>query len=514
MSLITVERLSHTFGDKTVFQNINFRLLNGEKVGLVGPNGAGKSTLIKLLTGELLPDEGTIKWASKVRFGHLQQHIGLKPGLTLRAFLKRAFQEHFQIEKQGIKISEGMATANAEELEVLLDKYGRIQEWLEQHDFYAIDAKVDHVADGLGLMALGMDSDVTHLSGGQRTKLLLAKLLLEQPDVLLLDEPTNYLDTAHIDWLTGYLKSYPHAFILISHDTAFMNEVVHLIYHLEHQRLTRYVGNYTAFLKQSEQRERQWLEAFNRQQKEIEKLETYIAKNKARAATARQAKSREKRLEKIERLEKPTQVPKPRFYFPTREASVRLVCQADGLTVGYERPLFPKLDLKLERGQKVAIVGHNGIGKTTLLKTLLGWQRPIAGQVTIGDRVSPAYFEQEHLLPNETPLEFIWRAFPQYEQKSIRAALARCGLSERHLRQPLPVLSGGEQTKVRLCYWTLAPSNWLILDEPTNHLDVKAKASLKEALMAYKGTILLVSHECSFFEDWVTHVWDSETWIN
>ncbi|GGH77385.1 ATPase subunit of ABC transporter with duplicated ATPase domains [Pullulanibacillus pueri] len=513
MSLINVEGLTHGFADKFVFKNVQFRLLKNEHVGLVGPNGAGKSTLIKIMTGQLLPDEGKIEWNPKIHAGHLEQHIELQEKVTIKGFLKEAFQEHFDKERQWLTLGEQMATATPDEMERLFDQYGRLQEWLEQNDFYSIDAKIDNVADGLGLMQLGMETDVSKLSGGQRTKLLLAKLLLQQPDVLLLDEPTNYLDTGHIEWLTDYLKGYENAFLLISHDTDFMNEVVNIIYHLEHQTLTRYVGNYQSFLKQREMKEQQLQEAFNKQQKEINKLETYISKNKARASTAKQAKSREKKLQKIERIHQPTKLPRPRFKFPLGSEPVRMVFEGEEVSVGYDRPLFPTVNLKLERGEKIAIVGHNGIGKSTLLKTILGEIPPLNGNVSIGDRVKPAYFEQEVHLPNMTALDYVWEKFPEHDQKDIRAALARCGLLDVHLRQPLSSLSGGEQTKVRLCEWTLTKTNWFILDEPTNHLDVDAKDALKEALMAYKGTVLVVSHEKAFVEDWVTGVWDVEDWV-
>lgn len=512
LSLIQVKQLTHGFGDKSIFQNISFRLLPNEHIGLVGPNGAGKSTLIKILTGAVLSDEGTIEKHPKAEIGHLEQHIDLESGNTVKEFLKGAFHLHFEKEKQWLDLGKQLSTATPDELEKLLEKYGGLQDWLEQNDFYNIDAKVEQVASGLGLMEIGMDVDVSKLSGGQRTKLLLAKLLLQTPDVLLLDEPTNYLDTGHIEWLTDYLKSYPGAFILVSHDTDFMNQIVGVIYHLEHQQLNRYTGNYEDFLNQYEMRERQLMEAYVKQQEEIDKLETYVAKNKARASTAKQAKSREKRLQKINRIEKPEKLPRPRFHFPKGIEPVKKVFEANDLVVGYNKPLFPTVNLKLERGEKVAIIGHNGVGKSTLLKTILGEVQPLDGTVQIGDRVKPAYFEQETNAPETTALEYIWSRFPKYNEKDVRGALARAGLLAKHIRQSLPSLSGGEQTKVRLCEWMLAERNWLIFDEPTNHLDVQAKAALKDALRTYEGTVLVVSHEKSFVEDWVTDVWDVEQW--
>ncbi|HEX7063680.1 MAG TPA: ATP-binding cassette domain-containing protein, partial [Bacillales bacterium] len=233
MSIVNVESLTHGFGDKTVFKDVSFRLLKGEHIGLVGPNGAGKSTLLRILTGQQIPDEGRIEWLPGIRKGFLEQHIDLREGETIRDYLRGAFGELFEAEREMIEVSEEMGSAGGEELEALLKRYGRLQDSLEQNDFYSVDAKVEEVADGLGLTALGLDTDVSSMSGGQRTKLLLGKLLLERPEVLLLDEPTNYLDTAHIEWLTAYLQEYPNAFILISHDTDFMNRIVGVIYHLE-----------------------------------------------------------------------------------------------------------------------------------------------------------------------------------------------------------------------------------------------------------------------------------------
>lgn len=513
MSIVNVEHLTHGFGDKTVFKDVSFRLLKGEHIGLVGPNGAGKTTLLRMLTGQLIPDKGRIEWLSGARIGFLEQHIDLQEGETIRGYLRGAFASLYHAEREMIEVAEKMASAVGDELESLLKRYGRLQDSLEQNDFYGIDAKVEGVAAGLGLTALGLDTDVAGLSGGQRTKLLLAKLLLQRPDVLLLDEPTNYLDTAHIEWLTAYLQEYPHAFILISHDTDFMNRVVGVIYHLEHQTLFRYVGNYTEFQAAYEMRKRQIYEAYERQQIEIEKLETYIQKNKARASTARMAKSREKRLEKMERIEKPTKVPRPRFDFRVATEPVRVVVEASDLRAGYEQPLYEPVNLQLKRGEKVAIVGRNGIGKTTTLKTLLGRLPAFEGEVVLGDRVRPAYFEQEAASRSaHSALEEVWSAFPRYTQKEVRQMLARCGLKSEHIFQPMKALSGGEQTKVRLCKLMLADSNWLVLDEPTNHLDVEAKEALKEALRNYQGTVLLVSHDPTFYEDWVTEIWDVEKW--
>ncbi|MBL0387716.1 ABC-F family ATP-binding cassette domain-containing protein [Tumebacillus sp. ITR2] len=514
MSILHVENVTHSFGDKTVFRDLSFRLLHHERVGLVGPNGAGKSTLIRILSGETLPDSGAVHWLSGVEVGHLQQHIDLEPGQTLRDYLRGSFAELYALEAEMNFVTQKMAES-LHDLDHLLNRFSVIQETLDLHDFYSLEAKIEEVAHGLGLHQLGFETHVDQLSGGQRTKLLLARLLLQKPQVLLLDEPSNYLDTEHIEWLTGYLRNYPHAFLLISHDTRFLNEVVNIIYHLEHQRLTRYVGNYEQFVLLAEQRRTQLMQAYSQQQREIKKLETYIAKNKVRTATARQAKSRERRLEKIDRLDRPAGQPKPLFKFKVSVDPTSVILETKHLTVGYEKEnaLLPPLSLTLKRGAKVALVGYNGIGKTTSLKTLLGLLPSLEGHVRYGERVQPAYFAQEvEFKDGHSALEEVWRSFPHLTQKEVRQALARCGLKTEHIGQPLSTLSGGEQTKVRLCKLMLSDSNWLVLDEPTNHLDQQAKKALKEALTAYPGTVLLVTHEPEFYEGWVTEVWDVQAW--
>jgi ATPase subunit of ABC transporter with duplicated ATPase domains len=511
MSIVSIENVTHYYGDKLVLKDINVRLLKNEHVGLVGTNGSGKSTLLKILFGALLPDEGQISWVPNVRAGYLEQHIQLPEGTSIRNYLRSAFHSLYEAEKKLNETANKLGACPAEELERLLKVYAELQERLELHDFYYIDKKIEELADGLGIMALGMDTDVAQLSGGQRTKLLLAKLLLEEPDILLLDEPTNYLDYEHVNWLKGYLKNYPHAFILISHDSSFLNEVVTIIYHLEHKQLLRYIGNYHQFQEAYEFRKQQIFQAFERQQTEINKLETFIDKNKARASTSKQAKSREKKLMKINRIEKPVPPAKPFFTFQAGDRPGSLIVELDQLIVGYEKPLFHPLCITLKRGEKAAITGYNGIGKSTTLKTIMGKIPPLSGKALFGQNVKPAYFEQEWTTHSvQTPLDYIWSRYPLMNQQEVRQSLARTALKQEHILQPLHTLSGGEQTRVRLCELMLEDSNWLILDEPTNHLDPLAKRVLSAALRDYEGTVLLVSHEPGFYQDWITQVWNLE----
>ncbi|MGM7700287.1 ABC-F family ATP-binding cassette domain-containing protein [Pseudalkalibacillus sp. Hm43] len=514
MSVLHVKELTHGFGDRHLFNQIEFRLLKGEHIGLVGANGSGKSTLLNLLTKELIPDGGSIEWHPGVEVGYLVQHPDFNQDETIMDYLRGAFERLYAMEKEMLRITERLSSPDTTNLEKDLERLGFIQETLEANQFYTLDATIEEVAAGLGITALGMETKTSHLSGGQRTKLMLAKLLLSKPDVLLMDEPTNYLDDIHITWLQKYLVNYPNAFILISHDTNFMNEVAKVIHHLEHKQLTRYVGNYVAFTEAYELRKKQAYQTYLRQQKEIEKLEDYIARNKARASTAKQAKSREKKLEKIDRIEKPTNLPTPRFAFRVCREPNQEVLVAEGLKIGYEEPLLEGLDMSIKKNAKIALTGYNGIGKTTTIKSLLGLIEPLGGRVEIGSYVRPVYLEQELQIPiQDSALQYVWSQYPEMKEKDVRKQLARCGLRNEHIYQPMDTLSGGEQTKVRLCVLMMKESNFLVLDEPTNHLDIRAKQALKEALELYKGTILLVSHEPDFYEDWITETWNVEEWI-
>lgn len=512
MSLLTVEDVSHNFGGRELFKDVSFRLLDGEHVGLVGANGVGKSTLMNILTGKLLKDSGKVEWTPRVRYGYLDQHTILTPGKTIRDVLKDAFLPLLELEQEMLAITEKMGDATPEELDVLLEQMGDIQEQLDIGDFYLIDVKVEDMANGLGLSIIGLDRDVTSLSGGQRTKVLLAKLLLEKPNVLLIDEPTNYLDVEHIDWLTNYLKQYPYAFILISHDTEFMNKVVDVVYHLEFTKLTRYSANYEKFLEMADMNKAQHIDAYEKQQDFIKKQEDFIQRNKARASTSGRAKSREKQLDRIERIERPDEAAKPTFKFKESRASGKTVFEGIDFEIGYDRALLPKLNMIIERGEKIAIVGCNGVGKSTLLKTILGVLPTYSGKTYLGDYLNSAYFQQEVKAANLTPIEDVWNEFSSLTQNEVRGHLARCGLKNEHITRPLSMLSGGEQAKVRLCKLLMRESNWVLFDEPTNHLDIVAKAELKRALQEYKGTVLLVSHEPEFYEDWVTKIWDVEQW--
>jgi len=376
-----------------------------------------------------------------------------------------------------------------------------------------IDAKVEEVGRALGLAEVGLDRDVTELSGGQRTKVLLGKLLLEKPDILLLDEPTNYLDVEHIEWLKRYLNDYENAFILISHDIPFLNSVVNLIYHMDNQQLNRYVGDYDKFQEVYAVKKAQLEAAYNRQQKEIAQLKDFVARNKARVSTRNMAMSRQKKLDKMDVIELAAEKPKPEFHFKEARVPGRYIFKTSELVIGYDEPLSVPLNVEMERGEKLVLTGANGIGKTTLLKSILGLIPVLGGSVELGDYLEIGYFEQEMSQDIETTcLEELWQEFPAYSQYEARSALAKCGLTTKHIESKVRVLSGGEQAKLRLCKLVNRQSNLLVLDEPTNHLDVDAKDELKRALQEYRGSILMVCHEPEFYEGLATKVWDCSKW--
>lgn len=515
MSILTVKNLSHSYGGREILKNVNFRLLKGEHVGLIGPNGEGKSSFMDIITGKLMPEEGDIEWAKYVQVGYLDQHASYDGSVKVIDILKDAYSKLFSIEESINELYMKMGEVDGDELDKLMEEVGTLQSLLENHDFYMIDSKVDEISRAMEILDL-QDKNFEDLSGGQRSKVLLCKLLLEKPDILLLDEPTNYLDENHIEWLRRYLQDYENAFILISHDIAFLNSVINLIYHVENMELNRYVGDYSEFERLREIKLKQVEAAYKKQQQEIADLEDFVARNKARVATRNMAMSRQKKLDKMDRIELIKEKPKAEFNFLETGAPSRLIFETKDLVIGYskDKPLTKPLNLRMERGQRIAIVGANGLGKTTLIKTILGEVKALSGSVEEGQNLDIGYFcQEEQYEDKKTPIDEIWEVFPSWEQFHIRSALAKCGLMTAQIESMTKVLSGGEQAKVRLCKVLNTPTNVLILDEPTNHLDPQAKDELKRALKEYKGGIFLISHEKEFYEEIATDIWRMEDFV-
>ena len=452
---------------------------------ILGASGCGKSMTLKCIAGIETPDEGRIELNGRVlydsakkinltpqkrRVGYMFQDYALFPNMTVEQNIKAGMGKHPEEEKVRSYINRFRL------------------EGLEKH--YP-----------------------AQLSGGQKQRVAMARMIASEPDILLLDEPTNYLDVQHIEWLKRYLLDYENAFILISHDIPFLNSVINLVYHMENQRLDRYVGDYDKFQEVYAVKKAQLEAAYKRQQQEIADLEDFVARNKARVATRNMAMSRQKKLDKMEVIELAKEKPKPEFHFLEARTAGKYIFETKDLVIGYDEPLSRPLNLVMERGQKAVLVGANGIGKTTLLKSILGLTPALSGSVELGDYLSIGYFEQEMAPGNtNTCLDEIWKEFPSYTQYQVRSALAKCGLTTKHIESQVRVLSGGEQAKVRLCKLINRESNVLLLDEPTNHLDVDAKAELKRALKEYKGSILLICHEPEFYEGLATDIWDCRDW--
>lgn len=512
MSILTVENVTHGFGARQILNNASFRLLKGEHIGLVGANGEGKSTFLNIITGNLMPDEGKIEWCRHITTGYLDQYSTLTKGKTINDVLKEAFSHLAELEQEMIALYDKMGDCSEEEMNAALEEVGEIQNILDYSGFYTIESKISEYANGLGLGEIGLDRDVSELSGGQRAKVLLAKVLLENPMILILDEPTNFLDENHIAWLKNFLQNYENAFILVSHDIPFLNDVVNVIYHIENAVLTRYTGDYENFQRMYELKKRQLEQAYEKQQKEIAGLQDFIARNKARVATTNMAKSRQKKLDKMDKITLVSEKIKPSFQFQSARTPGRVVIECNDLVLGYDEPLTRPVSLKIENGQKIAIKGVNGLGKSTLLKTLLKIIPPVSGTVEHDQFVEIGYFEQEEDESTETALQTIWDEYPGLTNAEVRTALAKCGLTTEHITSQMRVLSGGENAKVRLCKIMLKSVNLLVLDEPTNHLDVDAKDELRRAVKAFRGTVLLVSHEPEFYAEVADEIWNLEDW--
>lgn len=512
MSILTCEHITHGFGGRQILEDASFSLLKGEHIGLVGANGEGKSTFLNIITGNLTPDEGKVEWCRHITTGYLDQFSTLTKGNTIREVLREAFSCYTELENEMLSMYDKMADCSEEEINSMFEEIGEIQEILESGGYYTIDSKITEYANGLGLGEIGLDTDVSELSGGQRAKVLLTKMLLENPMILILDEPTNFLDENHINWLTNFLQNYENAFILVSHDIPFLNNVINVVYHLENATLTRYKGDYNDFEKMYALKRQQLEQAYQKQQKEIAGLQDFVARNKARAATATLARSRQKQLDKMDIIELAHDKPKPNFSFKEDRTPGKVVIEAKDIVLGYNEPLTRKVSVEVERNKKIAIKGVNGLGKSTLLKTLLGIIKPYEGKVGHDQFVSVGYFEQEESASSETALDEVWNEFPSMTNAEVRAALARCALTTEHITSQMKVLSGGENAKVRLCKIMLKSANLLVLDEPTNHLDVDAKEELKKAIKEFKGTVLLVSHEPEFYNDVADEIWNLEDW--
>ena len=498
MSILSISGLTHVYDEKLLFDDAELNINNGEHIGVVGLNGAGKSTFMKILCHKVMQDEGEVLWNRNIRYGYLDQHADIDRNLTVMEYLLTSFDELYKLNDRLEEIYDQIETAaDSDEMDRLIIRSSAMLDDLTNKGFFDLESKVKKIGNGLGLNAFGYDTPISDLSGGQRAKVMLSKLILEEVDAMLLDEPTNFLDIEHIDWLAKYLDSYAGTFILISHDTDFLNRVCKIIINIENKEIKKYTGNYVQFMSQREANAKQYEESYERQQREIKKMQEYIAKNKARAATAGMANSRKKMLDRIDVMKKPIKVNDAFFNFPYSTMFSKEYLVIKDLLIGYTKPLLPAFSLTMTSTDKIWIRGTNGIGKSTLMKTIMRELKPFGGSCVFHVNAKVGYLSQDN---NKIDLEknavsYMNNKFSRMSQNEIRNELAKVGIIGDLATKPMGNLSGGEQVRIRLCAIMQKPTNMLILDEPTNHLDVRAKDKLFEALEGYEGAIILVSHE-------------------
>ena len=504
--LLNVEHLYKYFNGQALLKDINFTVEDREAVGLIGVNGCGKSTLLNIITGSEVFDKtpeglGSVNIAGKASIGFLRQNSGLNSELTIGEEMKNAFAPLLETLEKMKSLEKKMAESG--DIDSISHEYAELSSYFEARDGYRIDVKIKQVLNGMGFGATPTDRVISTLSGGEKTRLALAKLLLEEPNLLILDEPTNHLDFETLMWLEDYLKGYKGAIIIVSHDRYFLNKVCTRICEIEQGRLTSYRGDYSSYLVQKKMNSERQLKEYEAQQKEIAKLEDYVAKNLVRASTSKMAKSRQHMLDRIERIDKPlmyTKPPKIKLEYdiePTKDI-VRVVdCP---LVVGEgadKKELIKSLTMNVRRGEHVALIGANGIGKTSILKLIQGIIPHEGGNISWGGNVKISYFEQEHAIldPHKTVLEEIMDRYPRLSEQQARSVLGAVLLTGENVFKPISVLSGGERAKLCFAIMALNRGNVLVLDEPTNHLDLSTKEVLEDALAEFGGTIILVSHD-------------------
>ncbi|RDW18828.1 ABC-F family ATP-binding cassette domain-containing protein [Oceanobacillus chungangensis] len=507
MILMQINELSKSFGAEEILANIKIEVKNNDRIAIVGRNGAGKSTLLKIMAGELSHDGGEIFKPKDLTLGYLSQHMELESGNSIWDEMLEVFM-HLELQEQELrKLEKQMEQATnlpAADYEKLLQSYDKLQHAFQTNGGYQYESDIKAVLNGLNFQGFDYDTPITELSGGQKTRLALGKLLLQKPQLLILDEPTNHLDIDTLSWLENYLVNYPGAVVIVSHDRYFLDKTVSIVYEISRHRTKKYHGTYSKFLDQKALDYEQELREYEQQQSEIKKLEDFVQRNIVRASTTKRAQSRRKQLEKMDKLDRPLgDESSASFAFQINRRSGNDVLKIDKLAVRYDDEsdtLFKNAKLHVNRGERIALVGPNGVGKTTLLKTIMGKLEPIEGTLHLGTNVQIGYYDQEQadLSSSKTILQELWDDYPSINEKDIRTVLGNFLFTGDDVLKPVPTLSGGEKARLALAKLMMQKANLLILDEPTNHLDIDSKEVLEAALNEFPGTIIFVSHDRYF----------------
>ncbi|MNS17115.1 putative ABC transporter ATP-binding protein YheS [compost metagenome] len=505
--LLQATDIRKSYGTTNILEGIGLQILERDRIGLVGVNGAGKSTLLQILAGEMSYDSGQIFKAKETSIGYLAQNSGLQSDRTIWEEMLYVFnpliETEAELRRMELEIANPKSAENEKAFEDLLERYARKSDWFKDHGGYEMETRIRSVLHGMGFGSFPPDTLISTLSGGQKTRLALARILLQAPDLLMLDEPTNHLDIQTLTWLEDYLRSYSGALLIVSHDRYFLDRLVTAIVEIERHQSKKYTGNYSRYIELKAAEYESQMKQYEKQQDEIARLEDFIQKNIVRASTTKRAQSRRKALDRMEVLDRPLgDLKKASFSFEAEIMSGKEVLQVDQLAYSFdkEKPLFQNVSFDLRRGETVALIGPNGIGKSTLLKMLTGDLKMTSGRINWGTKVKLGYYDQEqtHLNPKNTVLEELWSAFPHIEEARIRSVLGNFLFSGEDVLKRVAALSGGEKARVALAKLMLLKANMLILDEPTNHLDLYSKEVLEAALMEYDGTLLFISHDRYF----------------
>ena len=530
MRVFQVSGLNHSFVGKTIFKNAELMVTDNDHIGLVGQNGCGKSTFLKMLTGQVVPDDWKLETNGRLRIGYLDQYADIDKECTVYGYLDRVFADLYAMNERVAALYDSIADmTDGEEQMKAITKAQNLSDYLYDHDFDRIPKKIDSVLTGLGFSEDDRNKTTAQLSGGMKTKLILAKLLLSEYDLLVLDEPTNFLDIGYIGWLGEYLSRLHCAFIVISHDRAFLNQVSNKIVEIANRQFRVYEGNYDYYVKEKERREAVQEQQSTAQEKFIARSEAFVAANYGKSAGGTKAVWLKKMLENLERIPHPEEIVKPQFAFRHQSGATKQILTLQDAQVGYNgSPVLPPVNLEVKRGDRLVFKGFNGIGKTTLLKSIYGDLPLVDGEIHFGEGIQAVFLRQEEDYENNfshfdkterrrmgirggrkraiTVMEFAKEYYPEKPQKELQAALFSCGLNEMHFFNQVRTLSGGEMVKLRLCLAMLSPVNMIILDEPTNHLDVYSKEVLMHALEEFPGTVLMTTHDVNADVSWASDV--------